>query len=74
MASLRNLNGESKMSAAQQAQYNPKSFFSNKEAVALQSTSLNFIKNKTGEILLFKSGRQPAFTEMQANETLPLDF
>lgn len=23
---------------------------------------------------MFKSGRQPAFTEMQANETLPLDF
>ena len=37
--------------------------------------SLNYIKNKTGEILLFKTGRQPAHTEMQANEPLlPLDF
>lgn len=40
----------------------------------MQSNSLNYIKNKTGEMLLFKPGRQPAFTEMQANETLPLDF
>ena len=39
------------------------------------SMSLNYIKNKTGEILLFKTGRQPAHTEMQANEPLlPLDF
>ena len=28
------------------------------------SMSLNYIKNKTGEILLFKTGRQPAHTEM----------
>ena len=41
---------------------------------AMQSNSINFIKNKTGELLLFKAGRQPAFTEMQANEIRPLDF
>ena len=38
------------------------------------SPSSYFIKNKTGEILLFKAGREPAFTEMQPNETLPLVF
>ena len=40
----------------------------------MMSHSTNFIKNKTGEILLFKAGKQPAFTEMPTNETLPLDF
>jgi len=38
------------------------------------SPSSFFIKNKTGELLLFKAGRQPAFTEMKPSETLPLDF
>jgi len=40
----------------------------------IYSTSSFFIRNKTGEALLFKAGKQPAFTEMQNNETLPLDF
>jgi hypothetical protein len=30
----------------------------------IYSTSTFFIRNKTGEVLLFKAGRQPAYTEM----------
>jgi hypothetical protein len=58
---------------ASQAQDRQQSDYTNENEIYL-STATNFIKNKTGEILLFKAGRQPAFTEMQANETLPLDF
>lgn len=78
IASLRNLNGDKQASTALQQQAAARdqstSYGMQRESTTLQSNALNFIKNKTGEILLFKAGRQPAFTEMQANETLPLDF
>ncbi len=38
------------------------------------NASTYFIKNKTGELLMFMAGKKPAFTEMQPNEILPLDF
>ncbi len=38
------------------------------------SPSSYFIKNKTGELLMFMAGKKPAFTELQPNEMLPLDF
>jgi hypothetical protein len=38
------------------------------------SPSSYFIKNKTGELLMFMASKKPAFTELQPNETLPLDF
>ena len=38
------------------------------------SPSAFFIKNKTGEMLMFMAGKKPAFTELQQNEILPLDF
>jgi hypothetical protein len=38
------------------------------------SPSSYFIKNKTGELLMFMAGKKPAFTELQPNEVLPLDF
>jgi hypothetical protein len=38
------------------------------------SPSSYFIKNKTGELLMFMAGKKPAFTELQPNEILPLDF
>jgi len=40
----------------------------------LFSPSSFFIKNKTGELLMFMAGKKPAFTELQPNEVLPLDF
>lgn len=38
------------------------------------NASTFYIKNKTGELLMFMAGKKPAFTEMQPNEILPLDF
>ena len=72
LASLRATNGDRHGPAGQMQSHHQAA--GNFDSSFLQSNSLNFIKNKTGEILLFKPGRQPAFTEMQANETLPLDF
>lgn len=48
-------------------------FDSDKQAVFFNASTY-FIKNKTGELLMFMAGKKPAFTEMQPNEILPLDF
>ena len=50
-----------------------KDFDSEKQAVFFNASTY-FIKNKTGELLMFMAGKKPAFTEMQPNEILPLDF
>ena len=72
LAQLKNLNGADKAGGYHLAD---KGMTQHNENETILSTSLNYIKNKTGEILLFKTGRQPAHTEMQANEPiLPLDF
>ena len=36
--------------------------------------SMFYIKNRTGEILKFKTSNQPAFTELQAEEMQELEF
>lgn len=36
--------------------------------------SLFYIKNSTGELLLFKTQKQPAFNELQAEEVSELEF
>ena len=54
LAQLKNLNGADKGIGFHLAD---KGMTQNNENEIIQSTSLNYIKNKTGEILLFKTGR-----------------
>ena len=61
LAQLKNLNGADKSTGFHLID---KGMTQNFENETIMSTSLNYIKNKTGEILLFKTGRQPAHTEM----------
>jgi len=51
-----------------------KDLFENEKQAVFFNASTYFIKNKTGELLMFMAGKKPAFTEMQPNEILPLDF
>ena len=58
MASLRLLNGEKQASATTpSAAANLGTHRATDPSSTLQSNSINFIKNKTGELLLFKPGR-----------------
>jgi hypothetical protein len=45
-----------------------------KTKIDMYNASSYFIKNSTGEILLFKTTKQKAYNEIQADEEYPLDF